>query len=261
MVTHVTLILMMTKHSSFEILILVQLLRGRPDYGPLAFHYRSPQVIMMSCAFAVLRRRLIPLDILSLKRAPSVAASLKRPFASYATASLQKNHTTDVNHSRLSSSPKTSEKWPATAPKLAGAFTTIPTMSASSQGTQRNPTVSPPFEMTSSSKSRGSLGSRISGLSSQKNSSKRRMGKSKEQPSKSRLPDLGGPIRDAAFIEQEHRKNLGSRPDIKPVFVDNPKSPVANFTFTHLDKQPAYESVEGIVFGTSERVHRLVMIA
>ncbi|KAG1881654.1 P-loop containing nucleoside triphosphate hydrolase protein [Suillus tomentosus] len=113
--------------------------------------------------------------------------------------------------------------------------------------------------MPSSSKSRGSLGSRISGLSSQKNSSKRRMGKSKEQPSKSRLPDLDGPIRDAAFIEQEHRKNLGSRPDIKPVFVDNPKSPVANFTFTHLDKQPAYESVEGIVFGTSERVYRVTV--
>jgi hypothetical protein len=76
-----------------------------------------------------------------------------------------------------------------------------------------------------------------------------------------RLPDLDGPIRDAAFIEQEHRKNLGSRPDIKPVFVDNPKSPVANFAINHLDKQPVYESIEGIVFGTSERVSRLVTIS
>ncbi|KAG2154843.1 P-loop containing nucleoside triphosphate hydrolase protein [Suillus clintonianus] len=114
--------------------------------------------------------------------------------------------------------------------------------------------------MPSSSKNRGSLRSRISGSSSQKDSSKRSTGrskgKSKEQPSNSTLPVLDGPLRDVQFIEQEHRKNIGSRPDIKPVFVDNPKSPVANFASNHLDKQPAYESVEGIVSGTSQKITR-----
>jgi hypothetical protein len=221
-----------------------------------------PQVIMMSYAFAIriVGHRLMPLD--TLKHPPFVVASLKRYFASHATASVQKNHVADANQSRSRSPPQSSEQCPAKAPKLAGAFTAIPAISVSSKVTQRNPTVSPPFEMPSSSKSRGSLGSRVS---SQKDSSKRRMGrgrgKSKEQPSKSRLPDLDGPIRDAAFIEQEHRKNFGSRPDIKPVFVENPKSPVANYASNHLDKQPVYESVEGIVFGTSERVSRSVTIS
>jgi hypothetical protein len=220
---------------------------------------------MMSYAFAIriLGHRLVPLD--TLKHSPFVVASLKRSFVSHATASVEKNHTADPNQSRSRSLPQSSEQWPAKAPKLAGAFTTTPAVSASSKGTQRNATVSPPFEMPSSSKSRGSLGSRISGLSSHKDSSKRGTGrgkgKSKEQPSKSRLPVIDGPIHDAAFIEQEHRKNLGSRPDIKPMFVDNPKSPVANFSSNYLDKQPVYESVEGTVFGTSQRVSRSVTIS
>lgn len=217
----------------------------------------------MSYAFAIriLGHRLVPLD--TLKHSPFVVASLKRSFVSHATASVEKNHTADPNQSRSRSLPQSSEQWPAKAPKLAGAFTTTPAVSASSKGTQRNATVSPPFEMPSSSKSRGSLGSRISGLSSHKDSSKRGTGrgkgKSKEQPSKSRLPVIDGPIHDAAFIEQEHRKNLGSRPDIKPMFVDNPKSPVANFSSNYLDKQPVYESVEGTVFGTSQRVSRVTV--
>ncbi|KAG0702542.1 hypothetical protein DFH29DRAFT_920804 [Suillus ampliporus] len=118
--------------------------------------------------------------------------------------------------------------------------------------------------MPFSSKSRGSLESRVSGSSeSQKDSWKRgnRRGKckSKEQPSKPTLPDLDGPLCDAAFIEQEHRKNIGSRPDVKPALLDNPKSPVANFASHHLDNQPTYEAVEGIVSGTSKRVSRVIV--
>jgi hypothetical protein len=119
--------------------------------------------------------------------------------------------------------------------------------------------------MPSSSKSRGSLASRISGSASQKDSWKRGKGrgkgKGKEQPLKKAFPVLDGPLRDAAFIEQEHRKNLGQRPDIKPGLVDNPKSPVANFASHHLDKQPTYEVVEGIVSGTSERVSRFATVS
>ncbi|KAG0708857.1 P-loop containing nucleoside triphosphate hydrolase protein [Suillus ampliporus] len=188
-------------------------------------------------------RRLMPLD-------KTVAASpLKRAYISQAAASVQKHHTTDDDHSRSPSPPQSSEQRPAKAPKLGGAhFTATPAMPVSSKGTQRNPTISPPFEMPSSSKSRGSLGSRISGSSSQKDSWRRGAGRgkgnSKEKPLKS---TLDGPLRDATFIEQEHRRNIGSRPDIKPVLVDNPKSPVANFASHHLDKQPTYEAVEGIV--------------
>ena len=199
----------------------------------------------------------MPLDLF--KRSPSVSAStLKRPYANQATASVPRHHITGVNHSRSPSPPQSSERRPAKAPKLTADYPSATPMSTNSRGTQRVPNVSPAFEMPSSSKSRGALASRISG--SQKDSSRRGRGrvkgKGKEQPLRASFPILDGPLRDAAYIEQEHRKNLGSRPDIKPVLVDNPKSPVANFASHHLDKQPSYESVEGIISGSSERISR-----
>jgi len=230
-----------------------------------AFHYCSPlnSQILMRLAFALrYRRSLMPLD--PFKRSSSIAASpLKRPYANQATASASKYYAADVDHSRSPSPPQSSERRPVKAPKLTSDHPSVtPTMYASSREPQP---VSPTFEMPSSSKSRGSLASRFSGSASQKDSWKRGKGrgkgKGKEQPLKKAFPVLDGPLRDAAFIEQEHRKNLGQRPDIKPGLVDNPKSPVSNFATHHLDKQPTYEVVEGIVSGTSERVSRFATVS
>jgi small subunit ribosomal protein S24e len=216
--------------------------------------------ILMRFVFALrYRRSLMPLD--PSKRSFFASSPLKRPYANQATASVPKHYEADVNHSRSPSPPPSSERRPAKAPKLTGDYPSMSAMSASSRGMQR-PTVSSAFEMpsSSSSKSRGSLASRISGSPSQKDSSKRGKGrgkgKGKEHSLRAAFPVLDGPLRDAAFTEQEHRKNLGARPDIKPGLVDNPKSPVANFASHHLDKQPTYEAVEGVVSGTSERVYR-----
>lgn len=228
----------------------------------MTFHCCSPlySQILMRFAFALrYRRSLMPLD--PFKCYPSVATSaLKRPYANQATASAPRHYAADVIHPRSPSPPRSSERRPAKVPKLTGDYPSVTAMSASSRGTQPVPNVSPTFEMPSSSKSRGSLASRISGSTSQKNSSKRGKGrgkgKGKEQPSKATFPVLDGPLRDASFIEQQHRQNFGARTDVKPGLVDNPKSPVANFASHHLDKQPTYKTVEGFVSGTSERVFR-----
>lgn len=64
------------------------------------------------------------------------------------------------------------------------------------------------------------------------------------------LPD---PMYDEAYIAQIYRKK-----NLKSVWEENPKSPLANFMNQRLKKQPAYESIQGIA-GNGKTVWRCVM--
>ncbi|KAH7930973.1 P-loop containing nucleoside triphosphate hydrolase protein [Leucogyrophana mollusca] len=86
--------------------------------------------------------------------------------------------------------------------------------------------------------------------------SKRRGGKDKGSP---KPQQLEGPLYDESYIQQEHRKNMGSRPPLKESSVDNPKSPVANFASTALDSPPVYEAITGFHVETGQKITRVTL--
>ncbi|KAH7920668.1 hypothetical protein BV22DRAFT_1132886 [Leucogyrophana mollusca] len=86
--------------------------------------------------------------------------------------------------------------------------------------------------------------------------SKRRGNKEKAAP---KLQQLEGPLYDESYIQQEHLKNMGSRPPLKDAFVDNPKSPVANFANTALHSPPRYEGVTGFHVETAQKIIRVTL--
>ncbi|KIJ64497.1 hypothetical protein HYDPIDRAFT_111824, partial [Hydnomerulius pinastri MD-312] len=88
--------------------------------------------------------------------------------------------------------------------------------------------VSPPFEIPlvtlrladrPTGKGRGSRGGR---------GSQQRRSKKRSQHGRA-LPELEGPLHDSIFIKNQHKANIGSRPEVKPSSADNPKSPLMNY--------------------------------
>lgn len=114
----------------------------------------------------------------------------------------------------------------------------------SAAGDQRPPKVPklwmdrPSSHSTSRSQPNNSDALSSSSVSSLKSVKRKRSRRDGQSPSllKSRfkaryeaLLPLEGPLRDADYIENQHRASIGSRSEIKSALTDNPKSPLMNF--------------------------------
>ena len=108
--------------------------------------------------------------------------------------------------------------------------------------------VSPPFTIPPSSKSKSHPAPLPSGPS-HKSSGRKGKGQTRETSLlksrfKSRyesLPEFEGPMHDAVYVEAQHRTSIGSRPEIKPVLADNPKSPIMNFVLSYFGSDYALQ--------------------
>jgi hypothetical protein len=85
-------------------------------------------------------------------------------------------------------------------------------------------------------------------------------GKSKLEPSStsSHAATLDLPARDHNFILHEHQSKSQHLPSIKPVYEDNPKSPLSNFFSNVIGRPPEYHSVLGVYPDRSEKIWRSV---
>ncbi|PCH33638.1 nucleoside triphosphate hydrolase protein [Wolfiporia cocos MD-104 SS10] len=63
----------------------------------------------------------------------------------------------------------------------------------------------------------------------------------KPKPHSISVPSLQEPIHDQEYIERTYYTKA-----VKPAWLENPKSPVANYCAQHLNKQPAYESTQAL---------------
>jgi hypothetical protein len=83
-------------------------------------------------------------------------------------------------------------------------------------------------------------------------------GKSKLGPastsSHAALLDL--PARDHDFILHDHQSKSQHLPSIKPVYEENPKSPLSNFCSNVIGRPPEYHSVLGVYPDRSEKIWR-----
>ncbi|KAH7883584.1 hypothetical protein F5I97DRAFT_1813120 [Phlebopus sp. FC_14] len=113
---------------------------------------------------------------------------------------------------------------------------------------------------THQSKKKGLTASRVSGARSGQGRSSNRhggdSGKSKKGHPSPTCQELEGPLHDAIFIEKQHRANIGSRPELKPALVDNPKSPLTNYTLANFSCPPKFEYKIYYASSTNQKVFR-----
>jgi hypothetical protein len=64
------------------------------------------------------------------------------------------------------------------------------------------------------------------------------------------------PVRDHDFIVWDHQSKSQHLPPIKPVYEENPKSPLSNFFANNLGTVPEYHSVLGVYPGKAHQIWR-----
>src|ERR1700722_2846521 len=166
------------------------------------------------------------------KTSPPPAPSLKRSFAQQAAARAHIHQPGD-------SSGKTKP------PKLEETLLSL------GEGDSLSPHAFPEFVIPSApgrQLSRPSQSSSIRSLrsASLSNSSLRSSFKGQRKQAKTattRVLDM--PPRDQTFISRQHETNSKHLPPIKPVYEENPKSPLNNFCLSVLGRIPEYHSVQG----------------
>ena len=172
-------------------------------------------------------------------------SNLKRPFARQATANVA-NKPTSGEYPTQVKFPKLEE---ASPPSREG----FPSKDAQLPHRPPRTPQSPGFPLIRTPKGQALRTPRSATIGRLQSKGKSKLGPSAAS-SNATLLEL--PVRDHEFIVHQHESNSRHLPSIKPVYEENPKSPLSNFCNVVLGRSPEYHSVLGVYPDRPEKIWR-----